>query len=81
MSVDPRAERNRGNPKALWLLGGLAGLVLILVVAALLKPTPAAPDPAAVAAQFEADQARVERPRPPMDAVSAPATTPSPATE
>jgi uncharacterized membrane protein len=71
MSEDPTAKRNRGTGKGLWFLGGLAVLVLILVIAALLKPTPAAPDPVAVAAQLEADQARVERPRPSMDAVSA----------
>lgn len=81
MSEDPTAKRNRGSRKGLWFLGGLAALVLILVVAALLKPKPAAPDPAAVAAILEADQERVERPRPPMDAVSAPATTDAPATE
>ncbi|HUH10013.1 MAG TPA: hypothetical protein VLZ73_05640 [Brevundimonas sp.] len=81
MSEDPRAKRNRGNRIGLWLLSGLAVLVLILVIAAVLKPTPAPPDHAAVAALLEADQQRVERPRPPMDAVSAPAATGAAATE
>lgn len=81
MSEDPTAKRNRDSRKGLWFLGGLAAAVLILVVAAVLKPAPARPDPVAVAALLEADQERVERHRPPMDAVSAPAATGAPATE
>jgi hypothetical protein len=77
MTEDPTAKRNRGNRNGLWVLGGLAVLVLILVVAALLKPKPAPADPLAVAAQLEADQQRVERRHPPMDAV----TTGEPATK
>lgn len=42
MREDPVARRNRGhNPVGLWILGGLALLVVVLVAADLLRPRPA----------------------------------------
>ena len=54
MREDPVARRNRGNSTiGLWVLGGLAVLVALLVGVDLLRPTPAPaplsePAPAAV---------------------------------
>lgn len=72
MQEDPSAKRNRGNAIGLWIIGALAGLVVILVTIEVLRPVPvsvAPPEAAAISvkqrvANDQAAAARREASRP-----------------
>jgi hypothetical protein len=67
MREDPIARRNRGNNNGLWLLGGLAILVVALLIAYTFKPqavtTASLPEPAPIsmAQRVQDDEARLSR--------------------